>query len=216
MATSLQVGDILSVRAWTVLDEQAAVNTYNYDVISVSGGAVTDADFAQNWDTTLGGGFYPALMPSSCEYRGVQVYFLKRTAGILPAPVSSVIGAGPGTHGTNPTPRNTCVILKYAGFVRGPGGRGRLFMPFADQAYVATNGRPTVALETLINSFASALLSPITVTVGASSAVFAWGIAHRAPPGPVTINQILTAESADKFGQMHKRGDYGRANSSPI
>jgi len=216
MSTPVAVNDLLSVRVWTVLDEQAAVNTYNYEVISVTGGAITDADFAQNWDTTFGGGFYPSLMPSSAEYRGVQVYFLKRNAGFLPAPVTSVAGAGPGTHGTNPVPRNTCPILKYATFSRGPGGRGRLFMPFADQAYVATNGRPTVALETLLNSFASALLSPITITVGASSAVFSWGLARRPPGGPVTIHQILTAESADKFGQMHKRGDYGRANASPI
>jgi len=216
VATSVAVGDILSMRVWSVLDEQAAVNTYNYECISLGGGAVTDQDFCSTFDTGFMSPFYQALQPPTVEYRGVQAYFIKRASGVLPSPVVSTAGAHVGTHGTKPVTRNAAPILKYAAFLRGPGGRGRLYLPFVSDDYIANNGRPTNAFDVLVNSVASTLLTPIVVTSGGSTATFAWGIAKRPPGGPVTLTQILTASSAEKVGQMHKRGDYGRANSSPI
>jgi len=216
VATSCVIGDILAMRAWSVLDEQAAVNTYNYECISISGGAVTDQDFCSTFDTGFMSPFYQALQPPSVEYRGVQAYFIKRSSGALPAPVSSTAGAHVGTHGTKPVTRNAAPILKYAGFSRGPGGRGRVYLPFVSDDYIASNGRVTNAFDVLVNSVASTLLTPIVITSGGSTATFAWGVAKRPRGGPVTISQILTAQSADRVGQMHKRGDYGRANASPI
>jgi hypothetical protein len=216
MPTQVVVGDILSLRAWNTLDEQAAVNTYNFECISVTGAGVTDQEFANAQDAPVSS-FYKAYCPTTVTYRGIQVYFIKRTTGFLPNPVSSVISSGAGTGSGNPTPRNTCAILKYATPVRGPGGRGRVFLPFMADSFVANNGRPTIAAETLINSLGSYFQAPLTVTVGARSGTFVWVLVKRPPHTvPTVTGQIVTSEAADKFGQQHKRGDYGRANASPI
>ncbi len=217
MATALQLGDIIALRAWTVLGDQAAVNTYNYEVITVTGGAVTDQDVVSDFDTLKASPFYTSLCPPGVDYKGCQLYFMKRSP-FLPGPVFSITGAGPGVVGVNPLPRNTAPILKYSTGVRGPIGRGRLFLPFASTTYMDSNGKPTAGFDTLVNSFASALLNPYGITVGASSVALVWSLLHRivGPPKSVATVRIIQALAADKFGQLHKRGDYGRANLSPI
>ncbi len=217
MGTALQVGDIGILRAWTSLAAQAAVNTYGWAVLSTVGGGATDQDFTNGMDTGVFSTFYKSLMGNSAVYRGLQWYFLKRTSGGLPAPVKSTAGAGNGTGGLDPIPLNTCPIFKYATVNRGQSGRGRLYLPFAAAVYMSNLGEPTAALDVLINGLASILLVPTTVTVGGNSATLVWSLIHRQPkPNPPSVSSIITAESASKFGQMHKRGDYGRPNQSPI
>jgi hypothetical protein len=215
MATSLQVNDILSFRAWSSLSEQAAVNTYNYEVVSVTGGGITDQDVTNPLEVSMAG-FYNSIQPSSVLWDGLQCYFMRRS-GPLPAPVSSVVSAGPGTAGTIPMPKNGAPILKYSTFTRGPGGRGRLYLPFVDSGFLTALGLPNATLNGLINAWCTALLTPLVRTIGANSATLVWGLLTKGVgPAPPTIKQILTAASADRIGQMHKRGDYGRANASPV
>lgn len=214
MATALVTGDFLSIRAWTTQQAQAAVNTFNYQVITLTGGAVTDQDFV-NAQNTAFAAFYKSLCPSSVDYNGIQCYFLFRTGGgSLPAPVKNIASAGPGTTGTNCVPRNAAGIMKYSAFSRGPGGRGRVFLPFVSLDYVNEGGDPNTAYDVLVNSFASSLLTPVVVTSGGSTATLSFCLFKRS--NVAASEQILQAESASKFGQMHKRGDYGRPNASPI
>jgi len=216
MATSLQAGDILSGRVWCTNDEQASVNSYNFQVVSVTGGAVTDQDFSNALDL-LTSGLYGPMLTTHSVYNGVQTYFLARTTGSLPAPVKTISSAGAGTASGNPVPPVTCAILKYSAFARGPRGRGRVYLPFVAVSFVSPDGTPTVAFDTLVNSFASAMLVPLTLTSGGSSATCVWSLVTRHPvPAPPTAVQLLQAESAAKFGQMHKRGSYGKPNVSPI
>jgi len=217
VALQLAVNDLVAARAWCQLDEQGSVNTYNYLVTNVVGGGVTDQNFCDDFDTGFMSPFYQAIQPSSVEYRGTQVYFLRRT-GFLPSPVSSVAGAHLGTAGTIPMPRDAAPILKYATFDRGPGGRGRLYLPFVSATFLATNGRLTAGYDTIVNAVAATLLNPITITRGAATATLSWQLVKRThtPLLTYTSQAIITAASADKIGQMHKRGDYGRANASPI
>jgi len=215
MGTAVQANDLLAIRSWNTLQDQAAVTTFNWQCISVTGGGITDQDFADAHNTTYGT-LHKNSMPPSATHRGIQCYIIKRV-GALPPPVKSIGAAGDGTVGTNPVPKNTAAILKYSGFARGPRGRGRVFLPFISTDLVTINGLPDPALDILLNSFASFLLTPMVVTVGANSATFVFGVVSRNPPaGPMTFQQALTCESATKFGQMHKRGDYGRPNQSPI
>jgi hypothetical protein len=215
MATALQNGDILACRVWNSLSDQAAVNTYNFSIFGVSGGAVTDQDLSNALDL-LTSTFYTTYMSSAATYDGVQTYFVLRS-GALPAPVKTISSSGPGLTGPPTVPPNSALVLKYNTPVRGPGGRGRVYLPFAATAQVAPDGRSTVAMDVLVNSFASAMLVPFTLTSGGSSATAVWSLLTRHPsPAPPTTAQITQAESSQKFGQMHKRGSYGRPNASPI
>lgn len=216
MATAIQVGDILAGRVWTSTAAQAAVNTYNFTCISLTGGAVTDQDFANALDaiTVL---LYAPLCPAEVTYDGVQVYFARRNPMNLPNPVKAILSAGActGTGGILPT--EIAAVLKYGSTTRGPGGRGRVFLPFIAGQFKSAFGVPTTAMGVLVNSFASALLSPLVVSSGGSTCTLVWSLVRKALlPTPPTDVQIVSAESAQKFGQIHRRGDYGKLNLSPI
>ncbi len=219
MAIGIATNDILIARAWVKLDEQAAVNTYAYRCITVTGGGVTDQDFATFISLDLGmAAFYRALLTPASEFRGIQAYFVNRGVGVfLPAPVKAIGQAGVGTTTGDPVPRNACGILKYNTVVRGPGGRGRVYLPYMAQSYVGSNGQVNAAFGTLVNSLASNMLPPIVVVNGGSSATLTWCLLHKTPGQlPTSTGEIVSAEAGEKIGQMHKRGDYGRANASPI
>ncbi len=213
MPLQIQTTDIVLVRAWCVAGNQAAVNTYGYNCIASSGAGATDADMAAQLDPAYAL-FYKALLPPNCSYKGLQVYFVKR-AGLLPPPANSILGAGVGTTGTTCLPRGIAGIMKFASNKRGPGGRGRVYLPFVAETYQDVTALPTAAYDVLVNSFASNLLTPAVIT-GGGSVTMAFVLVHRKKGDPVSSIEVTTAQSADKWGQMHKRGEYGRANSSPI
>jgi len=209
-------GDILACRAWVSTAAQAAVNTYNMTCISVTGGGVTDQDLAAAFDA-VAVSLYAALCPTEVTYNGIQVYFQRRTPMVLPNPVKSVSSAGPctGTGGILPT--EIAAVLKYKTANRGPAGRGRVYLPFIAGQFKSAFGVPTTAMSVLVNSFASAMLSPLVVTSGGNTATLVWSLMRRELlPAPPSSTQILQAESAEKFGQIHRRGDYGKLNLSPI
>lgn len=216
MSTAIAVGDILAGRAWLSTSAQAAVNTYNFTCISLTGGAVTDQDFANALDSICVG-LYAALCTSNVTYNGIQVYFAKRTPMNLPNPVKSVSSAGPCTAAGNTLPTEVAGVLKYLTQFRGPGGRGRVFLPFVSTTHSSAFGVPTTAYDVLVNSFCSAMLAPLVLTNGGSTATLVWSLVRKfLLPDPPTSVQILQAESAQKFGVIHRRGDYGRLNLSPI
>lgn len=215
MATALQNGDILSTRIWCSLSDQAAVNQYVWSVFGVTGGAVTDQDLSNAVDLILAAA-YKSWMTPQATYDGVQTYFILR-AGPLPTPVKTIGSSGPGTSPAPVAPLVARAIFTYKTAVRGPGGRGRVYIPFLSSANVANDGRTTNSFDVGLNSVASVLLVPLTLTSGASSATVVWSLLKRHPrPAPPTTVQIVEAQSAGKFGQQHKGGSYGRPNSSPI
>ncbi len=216
MAIQILVGDILLARAWCTAGGQAAVNTYGYECIASAGAGATDVDFLSQLTGSFSA-FYKGLLPPNCTYDGLQGYFIARpSGGVMPPPVSDVTGAGAGVTGTTCIPRGMAGIMKYATNIRGPGGRGRVFLPFVSQNYQDTTALPTNAYQVFVNSFASALLATLIVGTGGNTVTLIWSLVHRKKPDPITGHQITTAESAQKWGQMHKRGEYGRLNASPI
>jgi len=212
MATTCQPNDLISIRAWTRLGDQGAVNTYNFDCISITGTSITDVALAAYFDPLMAG-FYGGGCANDVEYRGIQLYFIKRT-GPLPAPIINTTSSGNCTGGTNSLPRVVCPIMKYATFVRGPGGRGRLYLPFFPTTVMTSDGELSNGGRTYIDTWGSFLVTPFTVGSGGNTASFVFALVQRKPIA--LKGQILTAFASGKFGQMHKRGDYGRPNNSPI
>jgi hypothetical protein len=215
MGVAIQNGDILSARVWMSLGPQACVNSYNYQAFSVSGGGLTDQDFANAFDLLVSA-IYKSWMAVAANYHGVQVYYLAR-AGTLPAPVKTISSAGPGASPNPTVPTVSRAVLSYNTFLRGPGGRGRVYLPFLSGLNVAVDGSTTPSFDTAVNSLASVLLSPIVLSSSGNSATMVWSLVKRHPkPAPPTAVQILAAEGSQKFGQQHKGGSYGRPNISPI
>jgi hypothetical protein len=217
MSAPIGVGDILAARAWTVLDDQAAVNTYAFECTAANGAGASDNDLALAEDTIFSP-FYKSICPANVVYRGIQVYFLKRL-GLLTAlaPVDSIAGSGACGAAGNPIARDSAPIFKYNTGLRGPKNRGRVYLPFTATSFQSADGTPTNAFAILVNSLASVLVVPQTIGSGGNTSVVQWVLLHKVRGAvPVSRGAIVNALSANKIGQMHRRGDYGRANQSPI
>lgn len=217
MPIAIVAGDLVSARAWCTLANQASVNTFNHQCITVTGAGCTDQDYCNAVDA-VAVNFYGPWMTTHSRYDGIQAYILHRaTGGLKPAPVSTTASSGAGTALGDPMPPNTAAVLKYNTNLRGPGGRGRVYLPFAAVSWASVDGTTTNAADVLINSFASALLNPLVVTGTGGTATFVWELLKKHKGAdPTATGQIINAFSAAKFGQMHKRGSYGRPNESPI
>lgn len=212
MAIQIAVGDVLAVRVWCRLGVQSAVNTYNFSCISSAGAGATDQDMADGFDGFMST-FYETVLANNATYRGVQVYFMKRD-GVLPGPVSSITGFTPGAGGPKALPLNTALILKYQAVTRGPAGRGRVFLPFFSASAMEADGHPTVAVTNFVDAFGANLLNPTVIGTAPNTATLKWVILRKGPP--IVTTEIVTVGTANLFGQMHKRGDYGKPNTSPI
>jgi len=212
MAVGLQVNDVLAIRAWCQYGTQASVNTYNFEVIASAGAGTNDQQVADDFDGLLST-FYKTYICNNAVYKGVQVYFIRRT-GFLPGPTNQTSGTGAGAGGAKGLPLNTALVAKYAGVLRGPSGRGRVFLPFASATAMEADGHPTVAFTNFVEAFMTSLLTPTIVGTGGDTATLAWVLAKKGTS--VTTTQIVSVGVPNKFGQMHKRGDYGRPNSAPI
>jgi hypothetical protein len=217
MANAIVVGDIMACRAWCTLQEQAAVNTYHYECITVSGGAITDQDLSNGFDA-LAEPFYKGLMSTTGVYNGIQTYFAYRAPpAVYPHFVKTITNAGNGSTAGGSVPPTAAAIMSYGTPLRGPAERGRIYLPFLSVTQMDGVGHLTTGADVFINSQCTLLLPSLTITGGGSSATFVWVIAHKKKaPTPWTTTQITNAESSGKFGQMHKRGSYGRPNTSPI
>ncbi len=217
MPTTIVTGDIMANRAWCTLGDQAAVNTYHYELISSTGSGCTDQDMCDAFDV-LAEPFYKGLMSTTGTYDGIQTYFAYRTPmAAYPHFVRQTTNAGAGSTAGGTVPPTAAAILSYGTPLRGPANRGRIYLPFLSTTQMASDGRLTSGADVFINSQCTLLLPTLTVTGAGGTGTFVWVIAHkRKAPTPWTTTQITNAESSSKFGQMHKRGSYGRPNASPI
>jgi len=217
MAIQMQVGDIMSCRAWCTSGPQAAVNTYNFQVIASTGAGQTDQNLADAIDTFFASLYIPGMSPGA-TYNGAQVYFIKRTPpALLPNPVFSVASAGPGTSGTNSIPKASAPLIRYSTDKRGPGGRGRIFIPFVSTIFVGPGGDPNAAWHTLVDSYCANLLVGVNLGSSPDTATLSFVLCHRPKLPTQPTAQIITAcRAEDKIGTLHKRGDFGKGNLSPI
>jgi hypothetical protein len=180
-------------------------------VAASTGVGIDDQTLADAMDLFLST-FYTTLIANNARYNGVQVYIINRI-GPQPAAVHGSTNAGPGTIGPLAAPKGAAVILAYNTNVRGPSGRGRLFLPFLPTNVFDADGQPLTAAKTFINSFFGAMRSTFIVGTAPDTAQLDWIVYHRRSR---SYDFIVGGGVKNTVSNLHKRGDYGRANASPI
>jgi hypothetical protein len=211
LPTTLNIGDIVAIRVWSTFENQAAVNTYNCRVTGKTGLGITDQDLAGSMDLFMSA-FYPTILNNLAVYNGVQVYILNRI-GPQPAAVFDNTDAGPGTGSSPAAAKGTAFVLAYTSTVRGPGGRGRLYLPFLAAAAFDNDGQPIAGAATLINAFFAAMATTFIIGTAPNQINLDWVIYHRASR---TYDFIVGGGLRKTVSNLHKRGDYGKPNVSPI
>lgn len=157
---NLAANDILEVKFFCSNANQQGINVLHYRVASVAGGNFPDSTLVDAM-SALAGPIYRAWLPAVCGYLGCR---LQR---IFPRPQpiaqTSTGGAGAGAQATDPLPAITAFLVTKRSESAGPGGRGRVFLPFWPEGLNDVNGEPEAAGAALANNFRLQFLVPITI-----------------------------------------------------
>lgn len=201
---------IVQARVWVQNTEQASVNTFYYQIQTVTGGATT-ADFAFAFSDSIHAA-YKGAMTSLNEYRGVQA----RDITLSPLRVMDVdtTDRGVGTLSGADLPRQSTVVTNWLTTLAGPRYRGRTYWPFPPASGGHDDGLPTTTYLGLLSVIANAVATFTTFTVSGRSATCLFGVYSRIPG--IGFHQASSSETRSVFATMKKRGSNGRPNQSPI
>lgn len=208
-APQVVVGDVVEVCVYCKLEEQIAINVLHYNIDAVGGVAVEYDEVAgriyaaienpyRDWLTEsaqfAGVGIRRlAPLPKTIQYTRIDPVDGNLTAFTLPAQVSGLISV------RTPKP--------------GPGGRGRIYIPFGSINWADVVGNMTPDAEAQLQSIADAL-GPTTTWQEATAA---WTIVATlqvsgVPSAPECDNIFATG----KWATQRRRGNYGKPNALPI
>lgn len=207
MSTILSIGDICEVRAWVVNAEQAAVNSYFFEITAASSSSDTDQALSDAIDTIIAPKYKSAL-GSDSDYRGTQLYIVTRRP--MPAYVSTTASAGFGTASGLTMGRQTSGLIAWRTAFAGPGFRGRTYFPFPTTGEDASGAIPSNGYLTILNGLSTALTGGNSFGVAGTAKL---SIFHRTTRTPTTVT---SGAPIAKWATQKRRGSYGRANVSPI
>lgn len=162
MATPVN-GDLLQISYYCTTVNQNGINVVQYRVSSIIGGGCTDAEIAAAI-STLAAPVYKAYLPPTAKYSGLRLRFLEKDP--LPVPVSDVSGAGVGVLAGDLMATQAAGIIEKRTNFGGPGGRGRMYLPFICEASNDLNARPNAAWLVLAAALGTVVLTAQTVIVG--------------------------------------------------
>jgi hypothetical protein len=218
MPYALAVGDYVRVRLWSSDGSQAAVNTTDWIVVGDDGSSLTDQNVADFFDTTVSPNYYP-LLNNTATYRGVQAIRWS-----VPSSIAAVanLNTHVGTAGATACPTQVCGLVQWHAASAGRKYRGRNYIPFPATASVATDGSPSTAYITLLQTFAAWMgIDNYPPTTGPSGfGQIRQVIVHggKAPPvaGAELPSPVLQATVSARWATQRKRGMFGRLNVSPV
>jgi len=206
------VSEVLRITYVTQMDNQAGLNNQYYQVTTVTGLGCTLDQIAVAAGNTVGG-LYAPLLTSVAEYRGVIVHAFQAipqpAPGLAPDPT-------PGASGDDPLPGQVAGIITFTTEFAGPGGRGRIYVPFPDETDNDVDHRPTATWITAATNLATFLATPFSTTDGGNQTICTPGIWHRPPLAEPSFREITGWIVRSRWGTQRRRGDYGRTNLPPV
>lgn len=208
MPVTFAVGDVLQMRVMTYLSPQLGENLLHYSVTAVGGTPTTD-NVAQ-WFDSVAAPVYKAVLTAAATYVGTNMRRL------FPGPTTETLAnVNTGLGGSGITPLGMQVsglITKQTGLV-GKANRGRVFLPFPSTADISVTGVPIAGYLTNAGALGRALLvTPLVLTVGASSLTVQPVLLHRATS---TVTPLDDFRVSSAFATQRRRGNFGRANPLP-
>lgn len=219
---TIALGNLLQVRTYCTFRSQVAINTFYYEVFTLTEPGVDLAAVA----AFFGARFFAAYQPwltNGATFAGTGV---KALVTLVPKvafsqPAYDITASGAGTGGTSPLPTQDAGISSIGTSVAGPSGRGRTYWPFPDHSKIDnTTGLFSAAAIVLLSALQDA-------QVDQANSYF---MVHSfAGPGSTTFVPVLYAYGATQFryvstsvvrsgiATQRRRGtNFGRTNSLPF
>lgn len=209
MSIPIVAGDRISVTFACYAANQVGLNVTNW-VCQSEVGSVTLQEIAE-WFDSEAEAEYKALLSGVASYYGVKTqrfYPAPKTIGFVAAD-----NIGVGTAGTALLPTQTCGIITTQTPFAGSGFRGRLYIPFPDEAdNDNATSLPTAGYKARLAALAAVICVPTTVTVGINSCVLLPYVRHS---GSHTGEVIDNYAARQKWATQKSRGSYGQPNTYP-
>jgi len=206
-------------RSFSFFASQAAIVSNYFVTTTIVGAPPLQSDVVDSLET-LFGPKWKALMTNGASYVGSDI---QDVTGNPPyaVPAGSVLSGGVGTAGTNPLPTQTCGVITKLTDLVGRQFRGRMYVPFPDQAdtTLVVPIVPTAGYVTRLQLLAADFTGQDTiVAAGGGTVTIQWVLVHKAPKvGPTPLPTPVTNERSNKlWGTQRRRGNYGRVNPVPI
>lgn len=208
------MGDLIRAAFRCQTGGQQGEVTCEYSVTAVAGTGISTQDAADQL-TILSDAQWPAILTPQSHTLGVRVELVNRANAQVLQSAYGVDSRDPGVVSGPMAPGGAAAIVRKRTGLAGPGFRGRMFVPFIPASFLSDSGELTAASRVTYLTFANALISVMTLTVGANSVTLTPSIEHRVSdrfPLPVTDQYITTVDVPGLVGYQRRRGDYGKPN----
>lgn len=214
MAQILQPNDVIQLRCWSKVNNQTAVNTFHYRVLSVTTGLPTDQEFLNLWCTS-NVALYKAILCSKATYEGSTAQIISAPLGLLRL---NQVGTGVGTGGAELMPTQTCGLTQWGTNFGGRRYRGRTYWPFPFEEGNGSTGFPNAGYLIGLDAFTAPFVTTTTWGMSSGSAIIIPVIRHitKPPVSPITPTQITSKHDSPQWATQRKRGAFGRPNVSPF
>lgn len=212
-ATTLRIGNFLRTQIFCQQQEQVSCNTWTYQVIAdqyVQG--PTDLDWAVYFEQQMAP-LMKAIVAADATFLGVKVSQYNNTDKYYPQ--TSQTQKGFGTDGPIAMPRQVCGIYSRETAFRGPGFRGRVYLPFPATVDDQSNAVPTAAYVANLTTLAIKAegMFQFTGTAGGKCVVAPYLVHKNKLIAPTPILGWLVR---GKWATQRRRGSYGRSNLDPF
>lgn len=207
------VGQTAFLEVWCQRGSQASVARLAYNISAIVGAGITYGDFV-DFMTPLYAPVMKAVLSADAMFRGCLVREVANPPASPPAPAFNNASAGAGLVVGNAMPSQVSGLIKFGTRLGGRKGHGRMYVPFPNQTSTGALGDPLPAYVASLTAI-GAVVTPTRTIVGAGggSATFVPCIFHRVAE---TVTPISFATPSPSWATQRRRGDFGRANSSPV
>lgn len=209
MANTLASNQVWQTRAYTVKNNQTAVNVRHWKVFTVTGSSVTDVDFAAAFEAQIAP-HYKALMAQAATWAGLDVQKIDPLPLSVPLFGNTIGGSGSITG--DAMPAQVCGLLSLRTNFGGKKFRGRIYLPFPGEDSSGTGGIPLPAYLAAAAVLKDDYITNLTIVGAAGSATLVPQIWHRLTR---TSTDVVGGVVKGGWATQRRRGVFGKANAPP-
>jgi len=194
------INDVVRIKHYCQFGNQFSQNVYLYEITTLGGVGLTEAEIAEGWFNVAGALLLPT-MPTNVMSYGASC------KKVYPLPQGQSwfhVGAAPGTSpGTNVAPPQVAPLISLRSDkpVAGNATRGRHYMPFTARDNIAA-GVLTPGALTLYQNFLPVFTGTVNLTAGANTIgmKYCWvDVANIWHCQQATIDSYISQQSRRSF-----------------
>jgi hypothetical protein len=206
-------GDIAEVNVYCYLNGQLSINRLHYMGAGQIGTGGTVNTLLVDFNTRTKA-LWTALLTGGANYLGLSgrvVFPLNHKSALY-----WFKSKGAGQAGPDALPMQTCGMFSKVSGTAGPGGRGRVYVPFPSTADVSGGAidQPNAGYQLRLGALAAQLFATAVATGGAGNQTTCNPVIFKRA-APALSLAWGNAAPKSKWATHRSRGDYGRINAMP-